>query len=119
MKLGFDSKDLACPCCGVMLMDSKFISKATTVQFGMQEDFKINSAYRCEKHNAAVGGAPDSRHVQGIAMDIECEKGPKRWLLIKLAMQNGMNGIGVGRTFIHLDGRPASEQTTWLYPFTE
>lgn len=119
MKIGFDNTIFACPHCGAMQMDAKFISQLTTVQFGMQEDLIITSGYRCPTHNAAIGGAPDSRHILGLAVDIAMDNGPKRWLLIKLAMMNGMNGIGIGRTFVHLDGRPESQRTTWLYPISE
>ena len=30
----------------------------------------VNSGYRCEKHNAAVGGVPKSQHMLGQAADI-------------------------------------------------
>jgi zinc D-Ala-D-Ala carboxypeptidase len=32
----------------------------------------INSGYRCPRLNSAVGGAPGSRHMQGLAADIVC-----------------------------------------------
>jgi uncharacterized protein YcbK (DUF882 family) len=32
--------------------------------------FVINSAYRCEKHNAKVGGVPGSAHTNGLAVDL-------------------------------------------------
>lgn len=30
----------------------------------------VNSGYRCPKHNAAVGGVPNSQHMRGEAADI-------------------------------------------------
>lgn len=30
----------------------------------------VNSGYRCEKHNKAVGGVPNSQHMKGEAADI-------------------------------------------------
>lgn len=30
----------------------------------------VNSGYRCAKHNAAVGGVPNSQHMRGEAVDI-------------------------------------------------
>jgi len=33
---------------------------------------EISSAYRCPQLNAAVGGAPSSQHVQGLAADFVC-----------------------------------------------
>lgn len=32
----------------------------------------VNSGYRCPDLNAAVGGAPDSLHMKGLAADILC-----------------------------------------------
>ena len=32
----------------------------------------ISSGYRCPELNAAVGGVPNSRHLQGKAVDIDC-----------------------------------------------
>lgn len=37
----------------------------------------IISAHRCEAHNKAVGGAPDSRHIDGDAVDIKVAD--ERW----------------------------------------
>ena len=32
----------------------------------------VNSGYRCEKHNAEVGGVPNSQHLRGEAADVCC-----------------------------------------------
>jgi len=34
---------------------------------------EISSGYRCPRLNGLVGGAPDSQHVQGSAVDFTCE----------------------------------------------
>jgi zinc D-Ala-D-Ala carboxypeptidase len=34
----------------------------------------INSGYRCERLNSSIGGAGNSRHVQGLAADIVCPR---------------------------------------------
>lgn len=39
----------------------------------------VNSAYRSEEVNAAVGGVPNSLHIQGRAADITCD----RWSSLK------------------------------------
>ena len=31
---------------------------------------KVNSGYRCPRHNAAVGGVPNSQHMRGEAADV-------------------------------------------------
>lgn len=37
-------------------------------------DIAISSGYRCPALNAAVGGAPQSRHVLGLAVDFTCAR---------------------------------------------
>ena len=44
----------------------------------------VNSGYRCEKHNKAVGGVPKSQHMRGEAADIHCDDNAK---LAKLIVQ--------------------------------
>lgn len=64
----------------------------------------INSAYRTPLHNAKVGGAPKSQHVQGRAADIVCKNGTP----LEVAMYAetlGMGGIGFYSSFTHVDTR--------------
>ena len=39
---------------------------------------KINSGYRCVKHNAEVGGVKNSKHALGLAADLSCSQGAFR-----------------------------------------
>ena len=46
----------------------------------------VNSGYRCEKHNKAVGGVPKSQHMLGQAADISVKSEKlkvswRRWLV--------------------------------------
>jgi len=64
----------------------------------------ITSGVRCEKYNKQVGGMVGSRHVHGLAADIECNNGIDRFILIREFMkQPKIRGIGVYRQFIHID----------------
>ena len=36
---------------------------------------KINSGYRCQKHNVEVGGVKNSKHALGLAADLSCKEG--------------------------------------------
>lgn len=70
----------------------------------------INSAYRDVVHNAAVGGAPDSYHVYGMAVDVSAiPYGADR--IIRAARDYGWRG-GLGRysSFVHFDLGP---ERTW------
>lgn len=62
----------------------------------------IVSGHRCPDHNAAVGGAPDSRHIHGDAADIPAGRATRIQ-----AEACGAVGIGVrGGWVVHVDVRP-------------
>jgi uncharacterized protein YcbK (DUF882 family) len=75
---------------------------------------RINSGYRCEAHNRAVGGEPNSKHCEGIAADLSSEAG---WRAIYEAALRipAITGIGVypSANFVHVDVRP--EPARWAY----
>lgn len=65
----------------------------------------INSGIRCKEHNAAVGGADQSRHLYGDAADIRCPgKMPSELYNIAVRLlPNG--GVGIYDWGIHVDTR--------------
>jgi zinc D-Ala-D-Ala carboxypeptidase len=68
----------------------------------------ITSAYRSPAHNARVGGAPRSRHLQGIAFDVRMDNHDPE-AFIAQARAVGFHGIGTypRQNFVHIDARPA------------
>ena len=71
---------------------------------------KINSAYRCPQHNANVGGAKNSQHVENTAADLVAkEVGPTQLQhhILGMMEQNVIPNGGLGRydTFTHYDIR--------------
>jgi hypothetical protein len=73
--------------------------------------FTITSAYRTWAHNKAEGGGKRSRHLAGAAFDIArpAFAGLTDAQIEALARKHGFNGIGLYRTFVHVDyrARPA------------
>lgn len=70
----------------------------------------VLSAYRTPAHNAAVGGAPQSQHVEGRALDLTCATLRPielygRALMLAESMPE-IGGLGLYDHFIHLDTRP-------------
>ena len=66
----------------------------------------VNSGYRSPEHNAAVGGVPDSLHVQGLAADIRPRDHDDLPRLQALCdKMNPRGGVGFYRTFVHVDCR--------------
>lgn len=76
----------------------------------------IDSAYRTVEHNKSVGGAPSSQHVQGRALDIRPLDGKAHVLYTIInnhAIALGVRGIGLYKTFIHVDIRPTDTIAFW------
>ena len=69
----------------------------------------INSGVRCEYHNAAVGGADNSRHLVGNADAADVvvrDVAPSLVHQYFVDMYPGRYGIGKYNSFTHIDTRP-------------
>ena len=77
----------------------------------------IHSAYRSPEHNRKIGGARNSQHVEGRALDLAPPKGvtiSEFYDAIKLrANEFGIHGIGRYPTFVHVDIRPVDKLVSW------
>jgi uncharacterized protein YcbK (DUF882 family) len=80
---------------------------------------KVLSAYRTPRHNAQVGGAAESQHPEGRALDIERPSGITYAVFIaaafRLAERGLVTGIGIytHMSSVHLDRRPG-KLTVWV-----
>lgn len=108
----FTSFELACKCNRYCFReywhDPDFLDRLQALRFAMNRPLRINSAHRCDLHNAAVGGAALSMH-KTIAADISIRgyDADRRKRLLAQARRIGFTGFGFYRTFLHLDlGRP-------------
>jgi uncharacterized protein YcbK (DUF882 family) len=112
----FTKQEFACPCCGQEEMDEGYIIKLDAVREIANVVMVITSGWRCLKHNQRVGGSPTSSHLYGKAADIKIFSDRGRFLLIEAAMQRGINRIGVGYGFVHLDVAPGkAPNVIWTY----
>ncbi len=112
-KLGshFDSSEFTCHCCGRGTVDPKLIELLEQLRAKAGVPIHINCGYRCPKHNAEVGGVPNSQHVEGTAADIYIPQisFDKAAQLVKSLPFDGTGfypplGAG-GLWFIHVDVR--------------
>jgi uncharacterized protein YcbK (DUF882 family) len=98
----FTPRELACRGDGEILVVPDAIDKLETMRVLMQAPLNINSAYRSPSYNESIGGSKNSMHMKGIAFDIaigDHHVGD----LIKNAMLAGFTGIGIYKTFVHVD----------------
>ena len=99
-------------------MDINFVRKLDEAREIAGIPFKVNSGYRTPFHNTKVGGVKDSSHIKipCCAVDIKAEDSRTRFLIISAAIQAGINRIGIGENFIHLDADiTKSQDVTWHY----
>ena len=73
--LNFKVSEFACKHCGENHIAQSIIDMCQTIRSELKVPVRINSGYRCSKHNAAVGGVKGSYHTQGLAADLSCSKG--------------------------------------------
>jgi uncharacterized protein YcbK (DUF882 family) len=111
----FKREEFACQCaCGSNRIKEALIAKLDEARAIAGVPFKINSGFRCQLHNKAVGGAKTSRHLEGIAVDIHCSESIDRYKIINALFMTGFTGIGIAKTFIHADIRN-TDRFVWVY----
>lgn len=98
-----------------LLMKANLMYRLDCLRGVMGKPFRINSGYRTPSHNKAVKGASRSNHMKGEAVDISTVGWSKeeRAQLINLARRMGFRGVGVARTYIHLD--VSARDAAWIY----
>lgn len=69
--------------------------------------FIINSGYRTESHNKAVGGSKNSYHMKGIACDISTNN-ENRYEILFALIEVGFKTIIIYENFVHVDLRKNS-----------
>ena len=110
----FTKDEFACQYTGNNEIQDKFIEKLDKLREACGFPFVITSGYRSPKHSIESAKARPGTHSQGIAADIRVNGGAQRHKIIKAAMIMGFNGIGVAKTFVHVDTRD-SESVVWSY----
>ena len=117
----FQSNEFDCKCgCGKNNIDPVLVTMLDLIRehAGMPPGIPliITSGCRCTKHNKAIGGSENSSHLTGHAVDIKAYSSETRFKIIASALLHGINRIGVGKNFIHLDNdktKPAN--VFWIY----
>ena len=103
----FSLREYECSCsdCNETLVDLDHVTKLQKLREDLGASIKITSAYRCQKHNDAVGGSSHSQHKLGTATDIQVSG------MEPTAVQDAcehFDGLGRYDTFTHIDSRGKS-----------
>lgn len=92
----FAEKELRCKCCGQLPPSVRENSVALVINVldplrdQYQKPIRVNSAYRCPKHNKEVGGVQNSQHMKGEACDIHAGSPEENLKLAKLIAAQGV-----------------------------
>ena len=92
-----------------------FLKICDKIRADYGKPLRVNSGYRTEKHNAKIGGVKNSSHKIGKAVDFSCTNSGDRMLLLNAIYKNGINRVGVGKGFIHIDTDSTKSNACWLY----
>ena len=85
-------------------MNPLFLNRLNALRGRLDHPMIITSSYRSKEYNKAIGGSKNSKHMQGIAVDVKCTDGDFRMRLVREAIDMGFT-VGVGKNFVHLDTR--------------
>jgi uncharacterized protein YcbK (DUF882 family) len=110
----FNRDEFACKCglCERIAVDAVLLDILQKIRSHFGQRVKITSANRCPMHNAHVGGDPNSRHMVGIAADIQvAETLPEAVADYAETLLNNWGGIGRYKTFTHIDVR--ADKARW------
>ena len=91
---------------GLLVVVPEFMDVVQSLRAWLNRPLIINSFYRSEQHNAAVGGAEYSMHQLGLAADCRISDPAEQDAFAREARARGCNGIKIYKTFVHIDMRP-------------
>ena len=70
----FSPREVACKGTGELLVDDQALDKLQALRTALSKPLVLTSAFRSLSHNKRVGGAKNSRHMQGDAFDVRMDK---------------------------------------------
>tara|TARA_A200000159_G_scaffold30394_1_gene27008 strand:- start:107 stop:451 length:345 start_codon:yes stop_codon:yes gene_type:complete len=110
----FKRDEFDCQVTGNNEMKDEFIHKLDELRSACGFSFHITSGYRDPSHPIEARKEKAGTHAQGIAADIMALNGADRYVIVREAMRLGFTGIGVAKTFIHVDIRETTP-VVWEY----
>jgi len=113
----FKDSEIECKCgCGFIKKSEDLISRLDTVREALGVPIVVTSWCRCPKHNAEVGGEPNSAHLKGLAVDLQAVTGRRKFILVMLLLAHGFKRIGIDKDFIHADiDETLPQSVLWIY----
>ena len=110
----FSTEEFDCQETGENQMSPEFLNMLDILRENAGFPFVITSGYRSPNHSIEAKKEKAGTHAQGIAADIKVNSGAERMVIVKEALALGFTGIGVAKTFIHVDIRKTTP-VIWTY----
>ena len=115
----FKPEEFKCSCCGRLEVHSDLLDLLQKAREDLGSAITINSAYRCPTHNDNVSSTGlAGPHTTAKACDIHVSNSQHRKQLIDY-FSNKVTGLGIAKTFIHIDILTKDEiphrPNCWLY----
>jgi len=109
----FTREEFACKCgCDQDTVDVELVEVLQKLRDYYMEPITITSGNRCPEHNAAIGGAPRSKHLISKAADIQVDdKEPTEIYDILVEWYPDKYGIGLYTDWVHIDVR--ADKARW------
>ena len=104
------------PSCSLQDMNQRFMTTLDGVRALAGIPLKLSCAYRSVAWDKVKGRSGNSAHCRGMAVDIVCNSSSTRSKIITAALRLGINRIGIGKNFVHLDTDTSLPQNViWHY----
>ena len=110
----FQIEDFACQETGENGIKPEFVLALDDLRHECGFPFVVTSGFRSKDHSIEKTKKVGGRHTRGDAADIQVTNGLQRMALVSKALEHGFKGIGVAKSFVHLDTRD-SEPVMWTY----
>jgi len=110
----FRLEEFDCTHTGLNEMDPDFLERLDFLREECGFPFRISSGYRHETHPNERRKSEPGTHNKGIAADILVKDGFERMNVVHNALKMGFGGIGVAKTFVHVDARKTTP-VMWTY----
>lgn len=113
----FTRSEFDCKETGDNGMQSEALALFQKVRETYGKPLTVISGYRSARHNEEVKKASPGAHAQGLAADFMVTNGAERFELVKAAYACGAQGIGIAKSFIHIDVGHATQArpAIWSY----
>lgn len=110
----FKKSEFDCKHTGKNKMSPAFLQSLDELREVCGFPFVIISGYRDPSHPKEVIKKSPGTHAKGIAADIKITDSVSRYKIVSEALRMGFRGIGVAKTFVHIDDRDGTP-VYWLY----